>query len=280
MLMKRTPLSAVLAMLMILVFGALPAFAQTEEPAETDETESTCEFDLAAVRDILDEADAAFADGDQESALALLDDAEDALDAVSLSCQTIPDLVETSFGDILTFGVPEDWVTNADDDDPSDGSLTFIMATDGVALDASMGSTPSLTEDQQVIGVLYAAGDEIASMVEAVGDEITLDTIVQGLIASLDDDGDALLTQPEPFTVKDWRAQNFRLSLDGSEATAYIVEVKRGEAYVVVIGIGANGRLDEADAVARAVVDTLDYNEPVAATAPDSGSAAPTATAP
>jgi hypothetical protein len=238
-------------------------------------------FDLTAAHEVLDEAQTSFEAGDVEAAFALLNDAQDEIDRIQAECQVIPELVETSVGGMLTFGVPQDWAASAEDEDGSDGSLSYITASDPVALEASMGSTPSLVENQQVVGVLYAAGDEIGSMTDIEGGEVTLDLVVQGLIASLDDETDALLSEPETLTVKDWRAQNFRLKLDGAEATAYVVEVERGEAYVIMIGIGASGRLDAADAVIRAMVDTLDYNAPVASTAPGSGaSAEPTATAP
>jgi hypothetical protein len=283
---KSTRLSVVLLIfIMILAVTGLPVSAQTEEPTvvpeetaeatdDSVEPSSTitisenCQFDLATVQAILDESQLSFDAGDPETAFSLLDTARDEIDAVYNGCQAIPELVETSVGGVLTFGVPENWVTNATDDDPSDGSLVYIMATDDTALSASMGATPNLLPDQQVVGVLYAAGDEIASLADFGDGEITLDVVVQGMIASLDDDDDALLSQPEPLTVKDWRAQNFRLSLDNSQATAYIVEVDRGQAYVVVIGIGANGRLDSVDAVTHAIVDTLDYDAPVASTAP------------
>lgn len=264
---KRLRLSLLLLTVALMsVWMVLPVSAQTEEPNETAEIETDvepCAFDLTALRSLLDEAQSLFDTGDEEEAVALLGDASAEIDAVRFECQPIPDLIETSIGNVLTLGVPEDWTSSAEDDDASDGSLTFITATDLAALEASSNSVPQLVADQQVIGVLYAGGNAIDALVETDG-EVTLDSVVQSLIDDLDNENDGLLSEPEALTVEDWRAQNFRLSLDGSEATAYVVEVERRASYVIIIGLGANGALDRVDAVTRAVVDTLQYTPPVA----------------
>lgn len=259
----------------------IEATAIIELDTSTDDETDACAFDLGAVRALLDEAEMTFASGDVEAAVALLKEARAEVDAVRAECQPVPDLIETSVGGVLTIGVPEGWATDPQDVDVSDSSLTFIMGTSTDAIDRTSTSSPNLSEGQTVIGVLWAGPDAISGLARVEG-EINLDNVVLSLMSSFDGSSEAMTTEPVPLTVKDWRAQNFRVSVDGTNATAYVVELSRGTTYAIIIGLGEP--LDQVDAVTRAVVDTLDYTAPVSgSSAPGSstsGSALPTATAP
>ncbi len=257
----------------------------TDEPAATDESAPTavatsviephtsdegdvCDFDLDTVRGLLDEAEAVFASGDVETAVSLLDDVRAAVNAVRFECQPIPDLVETAIGDILTIGIPEGWVTRPEDVNSADGSLSFITGTTQEAISNTSASFPNLRDDQMVIGILWVGPGAVNQLTTGSG-EVSLDIVVESLMTNMDSSPEAILLEPEPLTVQDWRAQTFRISMEGSNAAVYVVELERGSSYAIIIGLGGVEALEHLDAVTHAVVDTLRY------TAPVSGSTAP-----
>jgi hypothetical protein len=243
-------------------FTALPLFAQTDEP-----TEELCDFDLSGLQNLLDEAQSAFDSGDQEGAAALLEDLKAEAEVVRFACDPIPELVEETLGagDVLTFGMPEDWDGIGFDDDEFNGSLTGIIGSDSATLSGflnyprrSLGY--KLIAEQKVITISWF-GPPFTSDIETEDGDLSAEDVVRRLFDS--EEELASLSEPETLTIGDWTdVKRMRLESDEAETILYVIEFSNGIEFILVQAYAAPGQFEPLDVLAQAIIETIDYTPP------------------
>lgn len=254
----------VLFMTAVFLSTAMMASAQTEDLTRTE----PCDFDLTAVQSLLDEAQAAFDDGQQSTATALLGDVNDQLDVTSFGCDPIPEMIELLFGvgEVLALEVPEAWSMIVPDDDPLDGGMVLILGSDSSVIasrrsvHAGFTQRSGLAPHQKMISIGWLDSHIISRQLQAEGD-ITLDQAVQQFISLMDLDPE-VLTDFETVTIQGWTAQRFVWFDDEAETIYYVIELGLRDGYVHVAATAAPGYSAPLDTLTRFMLETLVFTPP------------------
>lgn len=232
----------------------------------------SCDFDLAGVQNLLDEAQAAFDAGQQSRATALLGDFNHQLEVIGFACDPIPEMIELSFGigEVLAFEVPVKWHMSVPDEEPFNGDMVVILGSDSSISatrrtgHAGFTQRSGLEPQQKMIAIGWRSSFLISRRmgidVEHHG-PVTLDQAVAHLISVRDLDS-ALLTQAERVTIQGWTAQRLVWADDEAETIYYVIELDAGQGYVDVAATAAAGHSVPLDILTRAMLETLVFTPP------------------
>ncbi len=252
---------------------AVPLAAQDEAPP--------CTADLAPVRELLDQVDAAIGDSASEDALALMQSASEELQILIDACTPIPPIELTQTLVIhngqLTVNFPEDWVSEVvvDSTDPEDPSNAQFATTSAV-FDQVDGPTPTMNPGDQLVFLITGMPD---SFVDGLDNAPSAPTILKAIQQTISESGDEEkfeFDEIQQISINDRRAASLELSYESFDGKLFVVELEREKTYVVLMALSAPGELEALAGAAQEMAESLQYNP--AAPAESGSSAEPDAT--
>jgi hypothetical protein len=204
---------------------------------------SLCQIDLSTVTATLTRAQAAAARGEPEQALALITQADGALNAIEVRCNVpvvVPEVeleeTYTSSDASFSVGYPAGWVANQS---ANGGSVT--IGTDEEAATTLQTAEPSLNPGQHGVLIVVGAPDAITG-------NPSIESSLEGVIRTFQSQLAAVYRvrdNPEYFVLDTRPAAQFDFAGAGFDGLMIIVELDENGQYAVVAGAAATGELDD-----------------------------------
>lgn len=220
---------------------------------------SLCQIDLSDVNAILTRAQAAAARGDPERALALIQQADEALAAIESRCDlevVEPDVtleqVYTSPDDTFSVRYPEGWIVGS-----SAGGSSVALGTDESAASALEAAEPQMSAGQQGALIVFGTPAEVAGSVAV---ERSLDGIVSHFAAQLAANF-LVRSSGEVFILNGHPAASLEFTGQAFDGLIIVVEHGEGRQYAIVAGAAASGEIAEFRETLQAIAASVTPGE-------------------
>jgi hypothetical protein len=204
---------------------------------------SLCQIDLSSITATLTRAQAAAARGEADQALALIAQADEALNLIESRCDlpTITaagTLEETFVSDDASFAIqyPAGWSIT-----PSENGSSIVVGTDSAAAETLQTAEPTLNPGQQGVLIVFGTPAVITGNQPV---DASLEGVIRYFQAQL---ATFYLVRgsPQYFMLNGRLASQFEFTGDGFDGLMIIVELAEGTQYAVVAGAAAKGELEE-----------------------------------
>lgn len=202
---------------------------------------SLCQIDLSGVTAALTRAQAAAARGEPDQALALIAQADEALDLIESRCDLPAITVEVNLEETFisndggfSIQYPADWERV---ETPSGTSI--VVGTDSTVVETLQTAQPTLEPGQQGALILFGTPAVIAAN-EPI--DASLEGVIRYFQAQL---ASIYLMRSPQFSLLNGRlVAQFEFAGDGFDGLMIIVEIAEGRQYAVVAGAAAKGELE------------------------------------
>lgn len=239
----------------------IPAAAQADTPAPPP-----CTPDLSAVRDLLDQVDAATSAGTTAETVALLTAARDQLDTLLDACTPRPvvnlaEQVAIRDGQV-TLNYPANWLRRVDLDSADGLTPTYIQFASSVAVFDSAGSSPVpvLTAGQQLIVLIAGAPAAIVSGSSLAPSAPSLLASYRDTVGASADAAGFRFGEITTLTIGDRDAAQMDFNDATFEARVYAVELEAEQMYVILLALSAPGELANLTPTVEAMAASLQYD--------------------
>lgn len=203
---------------------------------------SLCQIDLSSVTATLTRAQAAAARGEPGQALALIAQADEALNRIESRCDlpTVTaevDVEETFVSEDTGFSIqyPVGWSLI----ETASGS-SIIIGTDDAAVETLQTASPSLNAEQQGALIVFGSPTVVAGNQPVDASLEGVSRHFQSTLATFY----LVRGSPQYFMLDGRVAAQFEFTGDGFDGLMVIIELEPGRQYAVVAGAAAKGELE------------------------------------
>lgn len=238
--------------LVLILLAALPFSLQAQG--------SLCQIDLGDVNAMLTRAQAAAAGGDPERALALIQQADQALAAVESRCdlQVVePDVelaeVYTAQDSTFSLRYPAEWVVGS-----SANANSVTLGTDENAANALQTAEPNLTAGQGGALIVFGTPVQVAGGATTV--QRSLDGIIDHFAAQL---AASFLVRSERdvYVLNGRAAASLDFTGNAFDGMIIVVEFVEGRQYALVAGAAPSGEIADLEPTLQAISASITPGE-------------------
>jgi len=224
--------------------------------------DTPCAPDLAPVRELLDQAEAQIAGGDNDAAVANLNSAREQLQTLIAACTPV-NLSQSlvTHGGQLALNYPEGWdyeVVNESDDPGDPTNVQF--ANDSAVFERAGGSIPELIAGDQLVFMIAGEPDAIVDELDAAPSPQAILKAIQQTIKESNEEEEIQFDEIEQSSIHDRRAATLNMRYSSFEARVFALELEREDFFVVLLAVSAPGELDTIVSIAEDMAASLQYD--------------------